>query len=387
VGGRDSTARAARRRLTCRLAGLGLAAMIGLVAVPGAASAEPTNPSDGQLGAAQQTADAAAAQVGQMLTQLGTAQAAVDSAHASAVAARGEYDSRLASYQRARSAADAARLAAQQARTNLAAARADVVAFARSSYMAGGTSPAMQAFLTSGGPAQMLERAALLDVVGQGRSDVLDQMTTVQRQADDTSAVARSTLAEAAALQEQAAAALATADRSESDSRRTAAAVQAEQAAMQTQLEQARTTLVALQGQRSAAQQYAEQQAAEQRAAQQRAAQQRTTQQTPAPRSATPTATPGGGSSSTGPVDDSSAHDWTGVARCESGGNWSINTGNGYYGGLQFSQSTWLAFGGAAYAARADLATPSQQIAVAEKVLAAQGVGAWPVCGRSLAAS
>ena len=69
---------------------------------------------------------------------------------------------------------------------------------------------------------------------------------------------------------------------------------------------------------------------------------------------------------------------------CESGGNWSINTGNGYYGGLQFSSSTWLAFGGGAYAPRADLAAKPQQIAIAEHVLAAQGPGAWPVCGRSL---
>jgi hypothetical protein len=77
-------------------------------------------------------------------------------------------------------------------------------------------------------------------------------------------------------------------------------------------------------------------------------------------------------------------HDWTGVAQCESGGNWSINTGNGYYGGLQFSQQTWAGFGGTEYAARADLATKGQQIAVAERVLAVQGAGAWPTCGRNL---
>jgi LysM repeat protein len=77
-------------------------------------------------------------------------------------------------------------------------------------------------------------------------------------------------------------------------------------------------------------------------------------------------------------------HDWSGVARCESGGNWSINTGNGYYGGLQFSSSTWQAYGGGAYASRADLASPGQQIAVAERVLAGQGIGAWPNCGRYL---
>jgi LysM repeat protein len=78
-------------------------------------------------------------------------------------------------------------------------------------------------------------------------------------------------------------------------------------------------------------------------------------------------------------------HDWSGVAACESSGNWHANTGNGYYGGLQFSQSTWAGYGGTAYAARADLAAPSAQIAVAEKVLAGQGVGAWPVCGKRLA--
>jgi len=61
---------------------------------------------------------------------------------------------------------------------------------------------------------------------------------------------------------------------------------------------------------------------------------------------------------------------WDAVAQCESSGNWSINTGNGYFGGLQFSQSTWTAFGGQEYAARADLATREQQIAVAERTLA-----------------
>ncbi|MGW1511703.1 transglycosylase family protein [Streptomyces sp. NPDC002394] len=76
--------------------------------------------------------------------------------------------------------------------------------------------------------------------------------------------------------------------------------------------------------------------------------------------------------------------EWDTVAQCESGGNWSINTGNGFYGGLQFTNSTWAAFGGTAYAPRADLASKAQQIAVAEKVLAGQGKGAWPSCGVGL---
>lgn len=78
------------------------------------------------------------------------------------------------------------------------------------------------------------------------------------------------------------------------------------------------------------------------------------------------------------------ASEWDAVAQCESGGNWSINTGNGYYGGLQFASSTWAAYGGTQYAAQANQASKSQQIAVAEKVLASQGKGAWPVCGKGL---
>jgi resuscitation-promoting factor RpfA len=73
---------------------------------------------------------------------------------------------------------------------------------------------------------------------------------------------------------------------------------------------------------------------------------------------------------------------WDRVANCESGGNWHINTGNGYYGGVQFSSSTWLGYGGGHYASRADLASKAEQIAVANRVLAAQGWGAWPVCSR-----
>jgi LysM repeat protein len=73
-----------------------------------------------------------------------------------------------------------------------------------------------------------------------------------------------------------------------------------------------------------------------------------------------------------------SGTNWDRIAACESGGNWSINTGNGYYGGLQFTQGTWAGAGGLAYAPRADLATPAQQIAIASKL----SLGNWPVCGR-----
>jgi LysM repeat protein len=88
----------------------------------------------------------------------------------------------------------------------------------------------------------------------------------------------------------------------------------------------------------------------------------------PASASSTASASPGG-------------VNWSAIAACESGGNWATNTGNGFYGGLQFTEQTWLANGGGRYASSANLATPAQQIAVAQNVLASQGIGAWPVCG------
>jgi nucleoid-associated protein YgaU len=84
----------------------------------------------------------------------------------------------------------------------------------------------------------------------------------------------------------------------------------------------------------------------------------------------------------TGTAEAATESQWDNVAQCESGGNWHINTGNGYYGGLQFAQGTWVSYGGQHYAARADLATKSEQITVAERVLDRQGWGAWPVCSQ-----
>ncbi|WP_225827510.1 transglycosylase family protein [Streptomyces naphthomycinicus] len=69
--------------------------------------------------------------------------------------------------------------------------------------------------------------------------------------------------------------------------------------------------------------------------------------------------------------------DWDAIAACESGSNWKANTGNGYFGGLQFRQSSWVAAGGLQYARRADLATRREQIAVARRLAAIQGMSAW----------
>jgi len=85
------------------------------------------------------------------------------------------------------------------------------------------------------------------------------------------------------------------------------------------------------------------------------------------------------------PVSNSST--WDALARCEAGGNWAINSGNGFYGGVQFDQNTWEGNGGLRYAARADLATREEQIAIAEVTRARQGWGAWPACSGRVGAS
>ena len=78
---------------------------------------------------------------------------------------------------------------------------------------------------------------------------------------------------------------------------------------------------------------------------------------------------------------------WDALSRCEAGGNWAINTGNGYFGGVQFDQNTWERSGGLRYAARADLATREEQIAIAEVTRSRQGWGAWPTCSGRIGAS
>ena len=102
----------------------------------------------------------------------------------------------------------------------------------------------------------------------------------------------------------------------------------------------------------------------------------------PATRPATPPATvaappPSAGNTSGAGLNLANAAMWDRIAQCESGGNWRINTGNGYYGGLQFAQSTWLANGGADFAARADLASREQQITVANRLYAKSGLQPW----------
>jgi len=348
------------RRLTGRRALLVLAAVVGVGLVTATAQAAP--PSGGQVDEAERAADEAAAEIAGILGDLGDAEAALADADARAARAREEFETQQRAYEAALLAAQAADAAAQEARAELSDARVEVAQFARDSYMAGSTAPGIAMLLTADGPAEVLERAVLLEVAGDHRSTVLTVATEAEGRAGEAQAAAQSAVTEVDRSRQEAEAAFESAEAVRAGAEQQAADLRTAQAAMQTRLDQAREAIVTLQAQRAAA------------------------EQPPAPPPA-PSARPvpsAGPVPSAAPAPSASAHDWDAVARCESGGNWSINTGNGYYGGLQFSSSTWAAFGGLAYASRADLATKAQQIAVAEKVLAAQGPGAWPTCGRSL---
>jgi cell wall-associated NlpC family hydrolase len=238
------------------------AAAVCLVAVPGTATAAPTNPSDAQLNQAQQAQAAAAGQVGAISAALAGAQASLDAARAESAIALDTFQGKQADYEAAQATAEAAAADAQRARDDLAAARAAIATFARQSYVQGSTSPTLEALMTANGPAQMIERATLLEAAGSHQGDVVVQVTAAEQQATTADAAAQTALGQAATLKQEAADALASAETLEASARQQAADLAGQQATMQQQLQQAQQTLLGLEGARSAAQQYAAQQAA-----------------------------------------------------------------------------------------------------------------------------
>jgi len=250
-----------------RVAGVAVAAALCLVAAPGIASAAPTNPSDSQISAAQQQKDAAAQQVGALSAELASAQASVDAARAQSAIALDTFQGKQADYEAAQASADAAAAAARQAAADLDTARTNVAAFARQSYVQGSTNPTLEALTTANGPAQMLERAALLEAAGAHQGDVITAVTAAEQQARSAESAAQGALTAAAALKEEAAEALAVAEGYEASARQQAAGLAAQQATVQQQLQQAQQTLLGLEGARVAAQQYAAAQTAAAQAA------------------------------------------------------------------------------------------------------------------------
>jgi cell wall-associated NlpC family hydrolase len=324
--------RAAGNRAVRRLAGVVAAAAVCLAVTPGTADAAPTNPSDAQLGQAQQAQADAAQQVGAISAALADAQAQVDAARAESAIALDTFQGKQAEYEAAQAAADQAAATAQQARDDLAAARAAIASFARRSYVQGSTSPTLEALTTADGPAQMLERAALLEAAGSHQGDVVTQVTAAEQQATAADLAAHTALDQAASLKQQAADALAAAETLERSVRQQAATLAAQRTSMEQQLQRAQETLLGLQGARAAAEQYAAQQAAA--AARAAVAQQAASRAATSSGSSGPVTTAGAGSSSAVETAITAARRWLGTSYAWGGGSlhgpsegWGIDAG------------------------------------------------------------
>ncbi|QXG75110.1 C40 family peptidase [Modestobacter sp. L9-4] len=276
MGSTAATQRRAGGRPVRRLAGVAVLAALSLVAAPGLAAAAPVNPSDAQIDAAQQQTQTAAQQVDAITAALAGAQASVDSAREQSAIALDDYQGKQADYEAAQVTADAATEAADAAARDLADARAALVSFARQSYQQGSTSPALEALTTADGPAQMLERAALLEAAGAHHGDVVVQVTTAEEQARAAQDEARAALAQAAALKQDAEDALQIAEQYEASARAQAADLADQQTAMEQQLAQAQQSLQGLKDARAEAERYAAEQAAAARAAAAKAEAERT---------------------------------------------------------------------------------------------------------------
>jgi len=308
------------RRAAARVAGLAVAVSC-LVATPGVASAAPRNPSDAQLSAAQQAKADAAARVGEITAQLAQARADADAAHQAALMALQDYEDKQAAYETAQAAADVAAAAAAQAAADLARGRQDVVAFARASYMRGNTAPGLAALLSAGGPAEMVQRAALLESAGVHKADVVVELAVLEEQAGTADRAAEQAVEEAAGIRAEAEALLVHAQSQEVSARAQADAIDAQEDSLQAELQQAQEILYGLEGARAAAQQEAARQAAAAAAVAARPAPPTTsTPSAPAPQQPTPGSVAGPPSSSAAQTAISAARSQLGVAYSWGGG-------------------------------------------------------------------
>lgn len=244
------TGRAATTPRALRAIGAAIAATVLVGLAPGTAAAAPGN---GRIADAQAQAAALEQRMAEVAGRLAAADAAVEAARATSVLALDQFQATQTAYEEARARAEAAAAAAAQATADLAVARDDIVAFARRSYMDGSSYPGAAALLTAGSPAELIERAVLLESAGLHRSDVLVTVTVLQRQATESEALARETLVEADALQARAAAELQVAEAAEVDARAQAEAVAVEQVQLETELAAAQQQLATLVGEAEAA--------------------------------------------------------------------------------------------------------------------------------------
>ncbi|SOD98805.1 C40 family peptidase [Blastococcus haudaquaticus] len=239
-------------RALARLCGIGIAAAVAVGLTPAVAEATP-RPSDTQISQAQAAADRVQAEIGRLSGQLAAAQDALDGARARSLIALDEYQATEAAYVVAQREAEAAAAAAAQAAADLEVARAQLVAFARRSYMQGSTYSGAAALITAADPGELVQRAALLEAAGSHRSDVVGVVAVLQVQAAEADEVARAGVEQVADLKEHAEATLVVAQAAEVEARREAASLDARQAELETQLATQQAELQSLVGEQAAA--------------------------------------------------------------------------------------------------------------------------------------
>ena len=232
---------------------IGVAAAVVLGLAPAVADATPSRPSDTQIAQAQAEAAAVQERIGQLSGQLAAAQDALDDARATSLIALDEYQATEAAHRAAQQQAEAAAAAAAQAAADLEVARAQLVTFARRSYMQGSTYSGAAALITAADPGELIQRAALLEAAGSHRNDVLDVVSVLQAQAAEADTVARESVEQVAALEEHAEATLVVAQSAEVAAREQAAVLDSRRAELQTQLATEQAQLQALVGEQAAA--------------------------------------------------------------------------------------------------------------------------------------
>jgi peptidoglycan DL-endopeptidase RipA len=233
-----------------RGAGTAVTALVLAGLVPGTAVAAPR---DDEVAAAQTERDAAAVRVGAISAQLAQAQERVDAARRGAQIALQEYEVRQAAQEEARVAADTAAAAAERAAAELGRGRDQVVAFARSSYMRGSTNPGAAALVTAEGPAQLVERAALLEAAGGHRVDVVAELTVLEQQAAAADDAAQTAVRAADEAEDAAAGALVSAQEQEVSARAQAAELADRRQVLEAELAEAQELLYGAQGAAAAA--------------------------------------------------------------------------------------------------------------------------------------
>ena len=216
----------------------------------------PDAPSEEEVRAAREAADAVVERLADLADRLARAQADVDAAHAASAIALDTHQAQQAEFEAAQAAAERAAAVAQESAAALEGARTELGAFARAGYIQGTTSPQLQALLSSRDPEQLFERLTLLGHAGDGKADVLVRFTVAQHLAASAASAADEALGRAATLQHRAAESLAAAEQVEAAARRQAEDVEQERSGLLADLAQAQEELVTLLGSAAAAEEY-----------------------------------------------------------------------------------------------------------------------------------